>query len=128
MKHQKSGVIINFASIVAWVPMPGVAVYSAAKSAVASFTEALRDEVKGDGIDLRVFAPAHTNTGHAIQRPTRQTPETVAKAFLDSLLHDKGCVISDGALPRMKRFFPKATQKMMARTGLHALDIAYGRT
>jgi NAD(P)-dependent dehydrogenase (short-subunit alcohol dehydrogenase family) len=123
MQAQRFGIIVNIASIVAWVPMPGVCVYSAAKAAIVAFSEASRAELECDGIDVRVFAPAHTTTGFPIQRPTRETPETVASTFLASLLKGDACTISDEALPRIKRYFPKAAQKIMAKTGLHALDV-----
>ena len=89
MRRQESGIIVNFASTVAWVPMPGAAAYSAAKAAIVSLSEALREELRQDGIDVRVFAPPHTSTEAGkrmpLDLPKIFTPEWVAEQFVDFL-------------------------------------------
>ncbi len=121
MKKQKSGVIVNIASIVGWVPMPGLSVYSAAKDAVISISRTLREELKYFGIDVRIFTPAHTNTGHPLERKTNETPESVAEELVKSLLQDRPVTVMEGSLILLNRFFPKITSKMMNQTGFKAL-------
>jgi NADP-dependent 3-hydroxy acid dehydrogenase YdfG len=62
MLARGSGTIVNIASTLAWVPMPMAAAYSAAKAAVLSFSESLRGELAGRGVDVvLVRAAAHAD-------------------------------------------------------------------
>jgi NADP-dependent 3-hydroxy acid dehydrogenase YdfG len=57
MKRQKSGHIINVASVAARKVRPGSAVYAATKSAVLMLSEGLRQEVKPYDIRTTVLSP-----------------------------------------------------------------------
>lgn len=59
-KH--SGGILNVASIGAFIPGPGMAVYHATKSYVLSFTEALHGELAGDGVRVCALCPGPVPT------------------------------------------------------------------
>src|SRR5215468_4972360 len=59
-KHH--GGILNVASITAFVPGPGMAVYHATKSYVLSFTEALRGELAVDGVRVCALCPGPVPT------------------------------------------------------------------
>jgi short-subunit dehydrogenase len=54
--------IINMASIAAFIPMPKLAVYSATKSFVLSFTRAIKTELKSKGIKVTVVCPGPVST------------------------------------------------------------------
>ena len=123
MKKKGAGIIVNFGSIVGFVPMPGSAMYAAAKASIISLTESLRYELKKEGIDLRLFVPAHSTNGHNIGRKTNHTPETVATKFVDALLKGKSSVVTEEFLVTLKRYFPRITQKIMNKTGEGALNI-----
>ncbi len=56
MMRQESGHIINVASIAGFIGLPGSSVYSATKSAVISFSDALRREVRDAKRSIRVTA------------------------------------------------------------------------
>ena len=56
------GGILNVASIGAFVPGPGMAVYHATKSFVLSFTEALHYELAGDGVRVCALCPGPVPT------------------------------------------------------------------
>jgi len=58
----KSGAIINVASTAAFQPGPGMAVYFATKAFVLSFSEALHEEVRGDGVSVTALCPGPTAT------------------------------------------------------------------
>ena len=124
MKKNSSGIIVNFGSIVGIVPMPGSAMYSAAKASIISLAESLRYELKKEGIDLRLFVPAHSTNGHNIGRKTNHTPESVAIKFVDALSKERSFVVTEGFLVNLKRFFPKITQSIMNETGDDALKIS----
>lgn len=59
---KKGGVIINVSSIASFVPTPRMAVYGATKSFVFSLSRALRDELKGRGINVLALCPAPMDT------------------------------------------------------------------
>lgn len=62
MRTRKSGKIINIGSLAAWVGEPGEAFYSASKSALAGYTEALRHELWPLGIDVSLLEPGAFKT------------------------------------------------------------------
>lgn len=63
MVRQGSGGVLQVASIQAFVPVPGMAVYSASKAFVRVFTEALAAELQGSGVRMTVVCPGHVETG-----------------------------------------------------------------
>lgn len=63
MKERKEGYILNIASTAALSPGPHMATYFASKSFVLSFSEALHEEVKGQGIKVSCLCPGPTDTG-----------------------------------------------------------------
>jgi short-subunit dehydrogenase len=56
------GGILNTASITAFVPGPGMAVYHATKAYVLAFTEALHQELKADGVRVCALCPGPGET------------------------------------------------------------------
>jgi NADP-dependent 3-hydroxy acid dehydrogenase YdfG len=62
MKQQKSGQIINVASVAARIVRPGSAVYAATKSAVLMISEGLRQEVKLYGLRTTILSPGAVAT------------------------------------------------------------------
>lgn len=62
MRRQRSGQIINIGSVLGFLPMPYMALYSATKHAVAGYSEALDHELRTQGIRVSVVEPAYINT------------------------------------------------------------------
>ncbi|OOG38652.1 oxidoreductase [Rhodanobacter sp. C05] len=62
MRQQGSGRIINIGSVLGFLPMPYMALYSATKHAVAGYSEALDHELRTMGIRVSVVEPAYINT------------------------------------------------------------------
>lgn len=62
MVARRSGSILNVASVAAFATTPESATYSAAKSFVLLFTEALHDEVLPSGVHVSVLCPGFTRT------------------------------------------------------------------
>jgi uncharacterized protein len=63
MKENRRGRIMNVASVAAFLPGPLMAVYYATKAFVLSFSEALSNEVKEDGITVTALCPGPTASG-----------------------------------------------------------------
>ena len=61
VKRHRGG-ILNVASITAFIPGPGMAVYHATKSYVLSFTEALHYELAGEGVQVCALCPGPVPT------------------------------------------------------------------
>ena len=58
----KGGEIINVSSIASFAPNPRMAVYSSTKAFVTSFSRALREELKADGINVLAVCPGPMDT------------------------------------------------------------------
>jgi short-subunit dehydrogenase len=56
------GRILNVASVVAFQPVPGLAVYAASKAFVLSLTESLSEELQGTGVTITALCPGPTRT------------------------------------------------------------------
>lgn len=59
---EKRGRIINFGSAAAFLPQPQFAVYAATKAFVLSFSEALREELRGKKIGVTAVCPGPVRT------------------------------------------------------------------
>lgn len=62
MSEQKTGIILNIASIAAWLPGPLMATYYASKAYVLSFSLALAEELK-DSVSVACPGPTVSNFG-----------------------------------------------------------------
>lgn len=99
MVARGSGRIMNIASVIAFLPMPYMSVYSATKSFVLAFSQTLAAELEGTGVVVTALAPGITETAF-VSPELRQTnlvksgkpasPETVAAEGVKLLLHGKG--------------------------------------
>jgi uncharacterized protein len=56
------GSVINIASLGAFQPLPGSAVYGASKAFVLSFSEAIRTELRGSGVTVTAVCPGPVRT------------------------------------------------------------------
>ncbi|MBU2664808.1 SDR family oxidoreductase [Actinoplanes bogorensis] len=62
LRRAGTGILVNVASMAAYTPNPGMAVYGACKAFVLSFTEALWYESRGTGLRVLSLAPGLTRT------------------------------------------------------------------
>ena len=93
MLEQKSGHIVNVASVAASFGLPGIASYCASKFAILGFSEGLKHELKGTGIGVTVVSPIMVRTNFFDHRsfehmpkysPTALDAKTVAKAIVSA--------------------------------------------
>jgi short-subunit dehydrogenase len=62
MRERRRGHIVNVASVGAFLPMPGSAVYAATKAFMHSFSVSLSEELKRDGVRVQSLCPGFTHT------------------------------------------------------------------
>ncbi len=104
MIARRKGGVINVASTAAFVPLPYAAVYSAAKTFVLYFSEALWGETRDSGVHVLALCPGGTASnfaavasdlpGAGTGRPGLDTAEFVASEGLKSFLRRKTVVIT----------------------------------
>ena len=63
MKERGTGQIINLSSMTARIPAPGIAVYSASKAYVKSFSRSLSYELRPYGVRVLAVCPSAIDTG-----------------------------------------------------------------
>ncbi|MFB2556387.1 SDR family NAD(P)-dependent oxidoreductase [Herbiconiux liangxiaofengii] len=90
MLERRAGTILNLGSATGIKPLAGLAVYSGAKAAVIGFSDALRRELRGTGVTVRVVLPNLVSSpmGAGITPPRlfpAVTPEQVSRAVLRAI-------------------------------------------
>jgi NAD(P)-dependent dehydrogenase (short-subunit alcohol dehydrogenase family) len=88
------GHVVNVASGVGRVPLPGSAVYSATKHGVVGLTESLRLEYRASGIGFSLVHPAQVETAMIDGQPRPRllpvvTPDDVARAVISAVEKDR---------------------------------------
>ena len=124
MIRQRSGHIVNIASLAGLIPSPGLAPYAATKGAVVSLTNALRVEGEALGVRASVVCPGFIDTAiyenaigvkldkadliAKIGLPMMPAPDA-ARIILDGVERNRGTIVFPGSarlLWRMTRFSP----------------------
>jgi short-subunit dehydrogenase len=85
MLEQRSGGILNVASIAAFVPGPLMAVYYASKAFVLSFSEALWEEARGTGVHVSCLCPGPTKSKFRERAGTGATRLGQTAPVMDSM-------------------------------------------
>lgn len=88
MQKRKSGSILNVASTAAFQAGPGMAVYYASKAFVLSFSEALHDEVKAQGIKVSCLCPGPTDTDFFTAADARHSRLTMLAGSVEYVVDD----------------------------------------
>ncbi len=113
------GGILNVASVAAFMPGPGMAVYYATKAYVLSFTEALHQELSSRGVRVTALCPGPVPTEFQVRAGVRAgsgrifslPADRVARIGYDGFMRGKRVVVA-GAGNRIAmfllRFMPKA--------------------
>ena len=89
--------IVNISGVVAESPMAGLAAYSASKSAIHAFNQAIARELRRDGVRVLDARPGHTETGLAERAiagvapnfPKGMTADFVAERIIKAIIEDE---------------------------------------
>lgn len=131
MREQRSGHIVNIASIAGLAPFPFVAPYAATKHAVVGLSKTLRPEAAAHGVKVTVVCPGMTNTGFvpnpglppvpSAQRITELSggkgpgfqPAALAEAVLRGIDRNKAIVLAPASahlVGGLYRHFPRLAE------------------
>jgi len=101
MRKQKSGFVINVASLAAMIPMPCRAFYCSSKAALSTYSEVLRCEVRRFGVDVAVVYPGffRTNILEAVRLPDKPLDEY--RQMRESVLFVRSEDLRSGDDPKM---------------------------
>lgn len=90
MREQKSGHIINLASVAGHVVFPGSAVYSGTKYAVRAITEGLRQEEASVGSNIRttILSPGAIDTELTDHISDKQMKQGIDEVYKDAIKPD----------------------------------------
>jgi short-subunit dehydrogenase len=114
------GGILNVASIAAFLPGPGMAVYYASKAFVLSFTEALRGELSTSGVRVTALCPGPVPTEFQSRagfvpgsdsKLLTVSAADVARAGYEGLMANRQVVLPGfgvRVIPFLLRFIPRA--------------------
>lgn len=120
------GALVNVASLTGYMPVPGMAVYSAAKAFVIRFTEAIAHELRSTGPIVMAVSPGPTRTefysrsGTSTHGTSFETPGQVVTTALRSLdrRHPPSSVISG----RTNRLIRRLITLLPTRTVLRIVE------
>jgi short-subunit dehydrogenase len=100
------GAVLNVASVGAFGPVPFQASYGAAKAFVLSYTEAMREELRGTGVTAAVVCPGPVRTGFGAaagipdEEAEKMLPpflweqaDTVARVAVDGLAGGRSVIV-----------------------------------
>lgn len=106
-KEQGGGRILNMSSMSCWMPMPGIALYSATKAYIRVFSRALHYEMRDSGVTVTVACPGGIATDlfglppalmrlalrlHAVQTPEKFVHKAVKKMLAGKKQYINGFV------------------------------------
>ena len=130
MVEQKDGMILNVASTAAFQAVPNMAVYSATKAYVLSFTEALSEELQGTGVSCLALCPGVTlsefqkhagmSQDEAVFKLTPVSSSESVAIYAARMIRKRAPVIGvHGALNRLTvgatKFLPRRTVRKTAK-------------
>ena len=95
-KGVKKGYILNMSSMSCWMPMPGIAMYSATKAYIRVFSRALHYEMRDAGVSVMVACPGG-----------------IATDLFGLPPHLKRLALRLGAIDRPERFARKAIRRLL---------------
>ena len=134
MIKQKSGHIVNVASVAASFGLPGIASYCASKFAMLGFSEGLKHELSGTGVGITVVSPIMVKTEFfdhpSFEKmpkysPTSLNPKTVAKAIVKAANSSRLEIITPSVVRVavwLKHTFPYFINPLMGKSFKKQLD------
>ena len=130
MRMKGKGKILNVASIAAFQPGPGLAVYCASKAYVLSLSRAMSAELKGSGVTVTALCPGYVETGFQSTSGMKLTgveiwsslpARSVAKKAVRAMMKGRREVIPgiiNWFIPMFARILPISIQLIIVKASL----------
>lgn len=123
MRPRNAGHVVQLASVAGKGGFPGLPTYCATKHGVVGFSEAVRWELRGTGVELHVIMPSLVQTELTSGIPDargvrRATAEEVAEAIVEALQYGRFEVYipkSVGHLTRVMQVVPRRVREGITR-------------
>ena len=121
MAFHKEGTIVNVSSLMGEVPAPLMSTYSATKSAILGFSQALRLELSNSNIQVITLLPSLTQTDMTkdfenFRGVISMNPEDVAKTLIGGLNNNTTKILvgwQSHLAVFCKRFYPELLEKIL---------------
>ncbi|MCP5206788.1 MAG: SDR family oxidoreductase [Hahellaceae bacterium] len=130
MASRHQGHIINIASIAAFIPGPGMAVYNASKAFVLSFSEALHEELRASGVGVTASCPgpteseffelAGTDKMDNLKYAQMMSADVVADEIYKAMIKNKSFVVH-GASNKLVTMLPRTMPRTLVARMVKAL-------
>lgn len=134
MLARRQGVVVNVASTAAFQAVPYLGAYAATKAYVLSFSEALHEECRAEGVLVMALCPGATateffDTAQVAEGTARymlrraQTPEEVVEAAFAGIRRRSSSIVSSFAnalLSQATRFVPREVAARLAGSIMRA--------
>ena len=128
MKARGEGYILNMSSMTARIPAPGIAIYSASKAYINSFSKGFGHEMRPFGVRVTSVCPAAVDTGlyklsPGMRKAGRrlgliQSPEALVRRALRALFRGRRTVspgIMNALLPPLIKILPNRLVDRLGR-------------
>ncbi|HYL66442.1 MAG TPA: SDR family NAD(P)-dependent oxidoreductase [Nitrosopumilaceae archaeon] len=108
MLEQKSGHIVNVASVAASFGIPGIAPYCASKFAMLGFSEGLYHELKGTGVGITVVSPIMVKTNFLKHQSFKSFPKYSSMSLSSSAVAK--AIVRASSSPRLEIIIPSVVR------------------
>jgi len=105
MLEQRSGHIVNVASVAGSIGIPGMASYCASKFAMLGFSESLYHELKGTGVGITVVSPIMVRTNFFNHKSFGNMPRYSATSLSSKTVAN--AVVRAASSPRLEIVVPQ---------------------
>ncbi len=123
LQTRSEALIVNIASLSALLPFPGQTAYSASKAAVRIFSEGLREEMRGKGVDVALVMPGAMRTELAENSPFHSEE---SRARLRKMSEGRGFGLSpDRAARKILKALDRKRYRLVLGTESWILDKCY---
>jgi short-subunit dehydrogenase len=134
MLARRSGRIVNIGSVFGAIGFPCFASYSASKSALRGFSQALRRELHGSGVGVSYVAPRYTRTAlnagavsrmAAALKMNQDSPERVAHHIVAAIERDRDETtigLPEALFVRINALLPRVVDRALRQQNLRMRD------
>ncbi len=115
LRARGGGAIVQVASIAGQIPLDGEATYSASKFGLRAFSFALREELRGSGVQVAVVSPGPVDTGFLLE-DLDHVPDVIFAQPMSTADEVAALVVEAAVDGRRERTIPVQTG-LLARLG-----------